>query len=523
MSFDQIIVPIKELLEHRAHYSGNKAAFSDLNRSVTYGELNVRVGLLATWLRKQGLGTEDRTLMFLGNSVEVVEGYLAAPVGGFVTACVNPDASQRELDYMMNDSAPKVVLTDKSRLPMIVGALESTPSVEAIVVVDAEGTEDFGIDIPVVAYQRIMNSVADTSVLEPAGLDDWCWLLYTSGTTGKPKGVMLKQRGGLWVTENCWVSDADLNAEDRLLSALPLFHSYALILCVVSVVAVGASIDLLPKFSRAEVEHRLARDPITILPGVPTMFQYLMQGSSADRLDAPHLRVCVSAGALMQGALNQQFEDFAGVPLLDGYGITETSTMVTMNSLRRRRIPGSCGFPVSGLTVRLIDPSTNNDVTPGSVGELWVQGPNIMIGYFQRPEADKDVLVNGWYRTGDLGRRDENGFLFITGRIKEMIIRGGENIYPAEIEAVLFECPGVEDAAVLGEEHPGLGEVPVAYVVPEDPDSFDERYVKAFCAERLTHFKVPENVRMLHDIPRTGSGKIQRFKLRETSDNVTTA
>jgi acyl-CoA synthetase (AMP-forming)/AMP-acid ligase II len=251
------------------------------------------------------------------------------------------------------------------------------------------------------------------------------------------------------------------------------------------------------------------------------MFQYLLNSRTADdRLSAPHLRLCISAGAIMSGSLNEEFESYAGVPLLDGYGITETSTMVTMNAPRGGRIPGSCGVPLPGVSVRFVDPD-GTDVAPGEEGELWVQGPNVMLGYHQLPEATAAALTDGWYHTGDLGRRDPNGFITITGRVKELIIRAGENIAPAEIETVLFGCPGVEDAAVVGETHHDLGEVPVAFIVPTAGQTLDHEAILAVCRENLAYFKVPARIVEVPEIPRTGSGKIRRFELRTTPGEAT--
>jgi rifamycin polyketide synthase module 1/2/3 len=229
--------------------------------------------------------------------------------------------------------------------------------------------------------------------------------------------------------------------------------------------------------------------------------------------------MCISAGAIMSAALNTEFERTFGVQLLEGYGITETSTMVTMNWPVGGRVMGSCGLPVPGVAVRLVDPGTGEDAGPGEEGELWVSGPNVMVGYHNRPEATAESLRHGWYHTGDLGRRDPNGFLSISGRTKELIIRGGENIYPAEIEAVLLEIDGVADAAVVAQPHHDLGEVPVAFVVPERPGDLDLELVLSACRRELSRFKVPERIVTTDSIPRTGSGKIQRFRLRERLAN----
>jgi rifamycin polyketide synthase module 1/2/3 len=346
------------------------------------------------------------------------------------------------------------------------------------------------------------------------GLDEPAWMLYTSGTTGRPKGVLLTQRSCLWVVASCWAPIVGLAADERMLSALPLFHSYALDLAVVAVVATGATLRLLPRFSSPRVIELLRSEPFTVFPGVPTMFHYVVEHLDGQPLAAKALRTCVSAGAIMPAALTEAFERAAGVPLLDGYGITETSTMVTMNWPVGGRPPGSCGLPLPGCAVRLVDPTTDEDVAFGEEGELIVRGPQVMLGYHNRSEESAEVLRGGWYHSGDLARSDENGYLTITGRIKELIIRGGENIYPAEVEQAIAEHPHVSDAAVVGKPHEALGEIVVAFLVPED-DGFDVDELRSFLGERLADFKVPAEFCVVEEIPRTGSGKIMRHRLRD--------
>ncbi|MCV9994310.1 acyl--CoA ligase [Paeniglutamicibacter sp. ZC-3] len=494
---------------------GESPAFSDTRRSTTYREVETRTRRLAGHLAASGLDRQDRILMFLDNAVEVVEAYLAAPIGGFVTVCANPQSSDPEIAYIVKDCSPRVILTDTNHLPQLLPILGQTPTISLVILAGAQ-IEAAMPDVPgvrFVSYDAWMEQEPAERELTPAAPDDWCWMLYTSGTTGKPKGVRLTQRGCLWVAASCWIPVTELGPADSMLCALPLFHSYALVLCVISTIASGANCIIRPKFSRAEVSDLLGDGVVTFFPGVPTMFHYLLKGAETPRLKAPNLRLCVSAGASMIPALNQEFETFAGVPLLDGYGITETSTMVTLNSPHTKRMPGSCGTPINGVELRIVDPATEEDSPEGGSGELWVRGPNVMLGYHNRPEADAQVLRDGWYRTGDLARRDSEGFVYITGRIKEMIIRGGENIYPAEIEAVLFECEGVADAAVVGVAHEALGEVPVAFIVASESGPLDSEQIIAACRERLSAYKVPSEIIQVSGIPRTGSGKIQRYKL----------
>jgi acyl-CoA synthetase (AMP-forming)/AMP-acid ligase II len=246
------------------------------------------------------------------------------------------------------------------------------------------------------------------------------------------------------------------------------------------------------------------------------MFHYLLEATqAAPHVALPNLRLCMSAGAILPATLNRRFEQRFGVPLLDGYGITETSTMVTMNWPSGTRVPGSCGLPVPGLAVRIVDPQSLADMPYGQEGELIVRGPNVMLGYHNKPDETAKALRAGWYHTGDLARSDENGFLAITGRLKELIIRGGQNIAPAEIEEVVIALDSVLDCAVVGAAHEHLGEVPVLCVVARSGTTLDVATLLAHCRANLSAYKVPHAVHLVDEIPRTGSGKIMRYKLQE--------
>jgi acyl-CoA synthetase (AMP-forming)/AMP-acid ligase II len=502
----ELIRPIPELLAGHAAARPAAVAFRDERRAVTYAELDARTARLAGHLTELGLRRGECALICMDNRVEVAEAYLAIPRAAGVGVCANPASAEPELAHLLADSAARVVLTDGAHAGALARLVADTGA--TLVVVDPDG--------PLPAGAVDLDDLLARPAAPPRddlGLDDIAWMLYTSGTTGRPKGVHLTQRGCLWVVAASFAPIMDLTPDDVVLSPLPLFHSYALVMCVLAVAAVGASERILPRFSVDAVRAHLRDDRATVLPGVPTMFHYLTDRIADEPLDAPALRLCLSAGAILPAALNERFEELTGVTLLDGYGITETSTMVTMNWPRGARPPGSCGLPIPGITVRLVDPADARDVPQGAEGELWVRGPGVTPGYHRLPEATAAALRDGWYRTGDLARADENGYLRISGRTKELIIRGGENIYPAEVEDALLAADSVLDAAVVAAPHDGLGEVPVAFVVPRG--RLDADAVLATCRERLSAFKVPVELVEIDAIPRTGSGKILRYRLQQ--------
>ncbi|GDY40175.1 hypothetical protein SANT12839_010570 [Streptomyces antimycoticus] len=337
-------------------------------------------------------------------------------------------------------------------------------------------------------------------------------MLFTSGTTSKPKGVLATQRNCLWSVAASYVPALGLTAEDRVLWPLPLFHSLSHIVCVLAVTAVGATARITDGHSAEDVLEQWGQERSTVIAGVPTLYHFLVRASKAPGFTAPELRVGLVGGAVTTAALRRSVEDAFGAPLIDAYGSTETSGSIAINWPTGARVEGSCGLPVPGLALRVVDHRTGLDVPDGTEGEVWVRGPNIMAGYHNQPEATAEALRDGWFHTGDLARRDRDGYLTVTGRLKELIIRAGENIHPVEVEDVLRMAPGVADAAVVGKPHEVFGEVPVAFIVPA-PGGFDPAQALALCRERLSYFKVPEELYEIARIPRTATGKVTRHRL----------
>ena len=492
-----LIAPLGELLRRQALARGEHIAYEDAQRSVTYAALGRRTAALAVHLQTLGLAPGQSVALVLPNSVAWVEGCFAILRAGGVVVPISYAATEPEIAYRLTDADCRLAITTDQRAGLLAGA--------GCGVLPGGPAGDFGAAAAAAGAPR-----------DPDDLDATAFVVYTSGTTGRAKGVMLTLRSMLWVNAACWVPIAGLSGADQVLSPLPLFHSYALNLSVLAILATGAREYIMERFSTTEIATLLARGGFTVLPGVPTMFHYLLDMfRSAGRRDAGSLRLCLSAGAILPGPLNREFEDWFAVPLLDGYGITETATMVTMNWPVGPRIMGSCGLPLPGLAVRLVDPATAIDVAPGQEGELIVRGPGVMQGYLNKPAETAAALRDGWYRTGDLARSDLHGFLTITGRLKELIIRGGQNIAPAEVEEAVLAFAAVRDCAVAGIAHHHLGEVPVAFVVPREPATFDTAALLAHCRDLLSAYKVPYAIRLVTEIPRTGSGKVMRFRLRE--------
>jgi long-chain acyl-CoA synthetase len=505
----ELIAPVAELLARHAARRPEQIAYWDSSRSVTYAQLATRTASYAASLAEAGIREGDKIAIYLPNGVDWVETCLAGLRAGAVLVPISYDAAEGEISYRLTDAGCVAVVTTAARKDLVAKICRDVGMTPMMVFAGSAASEAG------VAMEDLANGGGQPR--DPSDIDCASFIIYTSGTTGRAKGVLLSVRGMLWIAASTWAPICELTDKDVILSPLPLFHSYALNLSVLTVLAVGASEHILEKFSPQLALELMQTGKYTMFPGVPTMFHYLLNRASETGVDRlGNVRLCFTAGAIMPATLNKAFEDRFKIPLLDGYGITETSTMVTINWLHGARPLGSCGLPVPGLAVRIVDPATNEDVPFGQEGELIVRGPNLMQGYHNKPAETAAALRKGWYHTGDLARSDASGYLTITGRLKELIIRGGQNIAPAEIEEVVTLHPHVLDCAVVGIKHATLGEVPCLFVVPRQ--EFDAQSMIDHCKANLSSYKIPAAVHVVSEIPRTGSGKIMRFRLIEALD-----
>ncbi|MEV0918456.1 type I polyketide synthase [Streptomyces sp. NPDC049967] len=511
------IRPLPELLREHARNIGSKVAFQDSVSRVTYEELELRTSRLAGRLTGLGLLHGERAAVLLGNRVEAVESVLAVTRAGAVGVPMDSRSTRAELAHMLDDSGSRVVFTDRPHLGTLRPLLPERPHL-TVVLVDA-GVDDAAADTAGTLSYEDMAGTGPSVPAPPApddlGLDESAWLLYTSGSTGSPKGVLSTQRNRLSTVASGLVGVLGMSSEDRLLWPLPLHHAMGQILCVIGVAATGASAVLLPRFSVPDVLGELRRtdDPFTLLGGVPTTYGKLLDAVRDKGLGAPALRGCVSGGVAAAPAFRRDFEETCGVPFLEHYGSTEAGP-VTMPVPGAARPEGSCGRVLPGTRARIGDGGASSGEASWE-GELWVSGPGVMAGYHGRPDDTAEVLRDGWYRTGDLARIDADGEVTVTGRVSELIIRAAENIHPSEVEAVLLALPGIKDAAVAGRPDDVLGEVPVGYLVPQTPGALDRRAVLAACREHLSPFKVPAALYEVAGIPRTASGKTKRYALTD--------
>ncbi|MFN8202661.1 MAG: class I adenylate-forming enzyme family protein [Solirubrobacteraceae bacterium] len=511
----EVILPVSEVVDTRSQATPDAVALQDLAGSVSYRVLAQRVAALAGQLRASGIRPGERVGVYMANGTAWVEATLATVRAGAVSVAVPAQANAAEAAFMLADSEVRATFVDADHLEAARAAVAAEPGLEGTVLHCAlagpppHGQHAFGT----LAGQ---DGVAELDAEQD--LDAPAWILYTSGTTGRPKGVLLTQRSMMWVVAAGWLPFFDWQPEDLVLCPLPLTHSYPLD-STLAALAAGATQFLLAGFSPTATFDVLEAHSVTVLLGVPTVFSYLLAEAEASgrRYARRTLRMCVSAGAVLAPEVGDRATAMLGAPILDAYGATEASTAITMCGLHGTHPRGSCGVSLPGMALRVVDPVTDADRAADQEGEVIARGPGIMLGYHNRPEETAAALRDGWYRTGDLGRLDRHGNLSITGRLKDIIIRGGENIAPAEIETVVMELGVVDDCAVVGLEHAELGEIPVLAVVGAagtEPGEVTEA-VRAFCRARLPRYKRPDQVVVVEAVPRTGSGKVKRHELRE--------
>ncbi len=465
---------------------------------MTYAELDERSARLATLLAEHGIEPGDRVGVMLPNVLEFPVAYYGVLRAGGVVVPMNVLLKRREIAFYLEDSGAKLLLAWH-------GFLE-----------DAEtGAADADVDLVAVEPEAFAATLA---ALDPApGLvetdeEDTAVILYTSGTTGKPKGAALSHRNLDQNSEIASRTTLRVGAGDIVLGALPLFHSFGQTVGMNASMRVGATLTLVPKFDPGEALATMERDGVTHFYGVPTMYGALLHHPERERYDTSALRICMTGGASMPIEVLNGFEEAFGTELMEGYGLSETSPVACSGHPGQVRKPGSIGTPLERVEMRVVD-ENDAEVPQGEVGEILIRGHNIMKGYWGRPEATEEALRGGWFHSGDLGRVDEDGYFFIVDRKKDMIIRGGYNVYPREVEEVLYEHPKIREAAVLGVPHPEWGEEIGAAVVLEPGEELSAEEISAYVREQIAAYKYPRVVWFLDELPKGPTGKIVKREI----------
>ncbi|NWF81893.1 MAG: AMP-binding protein [Chloroflexi bacterium] len=481
-------------------------------RTTSYGELLSLAGDWAAAFTGMGVQRGDRVGLFLPSSPAFLGAYLGAQLCGAAVVLINTQYRQAELSHILADSAPRVVVTDEPGAALVAQAAESSQGAPATLRLPT------GAPLPTTVHagagQSLLARLPDG--LPQAG--DLAILAYTSGTTGRAKGAMLTH--GCLAANSAAVTTAwRWTASDRLLLTLPLFHIHGLGVGVHGTLLSGASLALWPRFEPDEVLQALASGASTLFFGVPTMYTRLIAAAQAApqlaRQAGQAVRLFVSGSAPLAPQTFAAFEQLFGQRILERYGMTETGMNLT-NPYDGERRPGTVGMPFPGQEARVVDLQTRAPLPDGTIGEIQVRGPHVCAGYWRNPTATAEVFhPDGWFSTGDLGWRSADGYYTITGRARELIISGGYNIYPREVEETLLAHPGVAECAVFGLPDPEFGERVAAAIVPHDPATPPTaEELEAFCRERLAAYKRPRVVYHVASLPRNALGKVQKHELR---------
>jgi len=387
-----------------------------------------------------------------------------------------------------------------------------------------EGAEKAGAETILVApgeFEQLLADAEPERELVGGEGGDTAVLLYTSGTTGTPKGAELTHDN---LRTNCEISAKQLaqaTEEDVLLGALPLFHTFGQTCGLNAAVTVGACLTLIPRFEPGKALEIIERDQVTIFQGVPTMYHAMLGSDKRESADVSSLRACMSGGSAMPVEVMREFEEAFGCKVLEGYGLSETSPVASFNHPDRERKPGSIGTPIEGVEMKVVD-DDGADVEQGEVGEIVIRGHNVMKGYWQREDATREAVKDGWFHTGDMGRIDEDGYFSIVDRKKELIIRGGYNVYPREVEEVLYEHPAVEAAAVIGMPDERMGEEVGAAVVLKKGEQIGEDELRDFVKAEVAAYKYPRRIWFVDDLPKGPTGKILKREIEAPEPRAAT-
>lgn len=475
----------------------------------TYGELHARVDAATAQLQAAGIGPGDRVALVLGTCPAFVEALAAVLRAGAAVVPLLPALAPDELRHALVDSGARVAVVGPERADDVVGlkATGALPDLTLLVTADVEVA-----DCPV--WEAWLADAGEPRWV-PRDLDDVAALVYTSGTTGRPRGAVLTRRNLAVNQDQSLAGRFGVGAEDVVLLVLPLAHIYALNVGIGASLTAGATMVLVPRFEPAATLDAVVSHGVTVVLGAPPMYLAWLESGLLETADLGRVRLAVSGAAALPVPVFERFRAATGITIEEGYGLTEASPSVASNALAAAARPGSVGLPLPDLEVRLVD-DAGADVAAGDPGELWVRGPNVFAGYWQDPTATAEVLTpDGWLRTGDVATRDEDGFLYLVDRRRDLIIVNGFNVYPREVERVLLADPTVSQAAAIGVPHPLTGEEVVAFVVPRPGTEVDPDALLGRCRSQLARYKCPRRIEVRGELPVTATGKVRRRALRD--------
>ncbi len=499
---------VPELLTARAREMPDKIFLVFQDRTWTYREFEEITSRVASAFLAQGARKGNHIALLIPNSPEFLFCYYGAMKAGCAAVTINTLLKADELEFIINDSDSVLFCTTPHYRKMLEPVWDKFTGIKHLILTGGEAKA-----WPGALFLDDLIATGDPAFASGAAPDDIASMIYTSGTTGHPKGVLLSHANIIY---NSYVAPRyiDLQPEDVSLCIMPLFHVNAQIASMMATIQAGATVVLEEMFKPRSFIQMLKKYRCTTFSGVPTIYNYLNDMKEAEGENLSFLKACICGAAPMPVDVFQKFEQKFGAKIIEGYGLSEGTCVSSLNPLNGVRKIGSIGIPIQGQSMAIWD-DDGNPLPPGEIGEIVIKGPNVMRGYYNNAEATERSIQNGWLRTGDQGYRDQDGYYFISGRKKEMIIRGGENIYPKEIEEVLYEHEDIQDAAVVGLPDKKYGEEVAAFIVPRPGSSLTDKDVKAYLRKRIADYKRPRLIEIVYDLPRTATGKIQKIKIIE--------
>lgn len=495
-----------DMFQQQLELRADKTIIDFQGKKHSFEQLHQQSDSIAAGLQLRGLGKGDRIGLYCINSDYNVIAYLAIIKTGAVAVPLNLLLPVSELEYILNDADVSAIIYH----PLFEDNVEQLKSLvvraKYWIVIDESGSEDSWGELLKIAD-------APQAVVFDAD-NDLAAILYTSGTTGHPKGAMLSHSNLVANTMSCLESLKMDPDKDVLLVVIPMFHSFAHTLGMLTPVLNGGCLVPLPKFDIQLVADSIQQTQASIFMGVPTMYAMLLELPAGEEAKFQSIRYGISGGAAMPLALMERFEQRFGFPIYEGDGPTECSPVTCVNPIDGLRKPGSVGLPIAGVEMSIRD-DLGQPIADNEMGEICVRGNNVMKGYWKQELETARVFFEDWYRTGDIGYRDDEGYFYIADRLKDMVIVNGENVYPKMVEDVLYSCPGILEVAVIGQPDELHGEIPIAYVVKDNSHPVDAATIAAYCEDKLAKFEIPREVQFIEALPKTPTGKVLKRELRK--------
>lgn len=509
---------VAEMITVRAQEIPDKTHVIFYDQNITYSQTNGRANRVANYLKSKGISRGDVVSLLIMNSPEIYYTMFGVQKLGAIAQSINFLLQGPEIAYILDDSRPKIVFVGSEFMQVFAAGYrlaEHKPEVVEVIT-EAEHPENLSS----ITLQHILETYPDDEALVPQKGEDPFLLLYSSGTTGRPKGILLSNRGQLTLCKS--MASLDITTgEDSMLILLPMFHTNPICVWTYPCTYMGLTLCIRKSFSPADFWPSIVDNRLTYVMGVPAMYSFVFNAIDTSGLDLSDLRLKYGfcGAAPMPADLIEKFYSKFNVKIIEAYGLTEACGVSTLNPPFGKSKAGSIGvaLPYHEVTIR---DGNNNEMQPGENGEICIKGETVMLRYLNNEKATAESVVDGWLHTGDMGYMDEEGFLFIVDRKNDIINRGGENIYPREVEILIESYPGVQSVAVIGVQDPDLGERVKAYIIPSPSAEVNTEELRVYLADKLAKYKIPEFVEIVKDLPRSPTGKVLKRELRKLENKV---